>query len=213
MCAGVNAEFHCVTSGASLQWSVDGVEAYRSAVQERNISFITTSYSKDGSFGYRSTLSVYGSIANSNSSIKCSALYNSVVYESDLAVLLVQGINHICVSTCAVVYIHVYVIYGFPIHTLHIYIGSLEASVNAAAMVLNTTHFLLTWSPPGDAINPALLNYIVVVRNGSAKQTQFATSVNETRAIVLLSLLSKCDTNFIIQPMCSTTAGSKTTGI
>eukprot|EP00731_Ephydatia_muelleri_P011676 Em0006g570a len=160
-------------------WSVDGVEAYRSAVQERNISFITTSYSKDGSFGYRSTLSVYGSIANSNSSIKCSALYNSVVYESDLAVLLVQG--------------------------------SLEASVNAAAMVLNTTHFLLTWSPPGDAINPALLNYIVVVRNGSAKQTQFATSVNETRAIVLLSLLSKCDTNFIIQPMCSTTAGSKTT--
>ena len=111
------------------------------------------------------------------------------------------------------VYIHVYVIYRFPIHTLHISIGSLEASVNAAAMVLNTTHFLLTWSPPGDAINPALLNYIVVVRNGSAAQTQFATSVNETRAIVLLTLLSKCDTNFIIQPMCSTTAGSKTTGI
>lgn len=92
VCAGASAEFRCVTSAALLQWSVDGVEAYRSAVQTRNISFVTTSYSKDGSYGYTSTLTVYGSIANGNSSIKCSALYDNVLYESDVAILVVQGI-------------------------------------------------------------------------------------------------------------------------
>ena len=178
VCAGASAEFRCVTSAALLQWSVDGVEAYRSAVQTRNISFVTTSYSKDGSYGYTSTLTVYGSIANGNSSIKCSALYDNVLYESDVAILVVQG--------------------------------SLMASVNAAAIGLNSTHVLLTWGPPGDAINPALLNYIVVIRNGSATRGQLVTAVNETSAIVSLSLLSKCDTSFIIQPMCSTTAGNTT---
>ena len=83
----------------------------------------------------------------------------------------------------------------------------------AEAMVLNSTHVVLTWSPPGDAIDPVLLNYIVVVRNGSATLAQLATPVNETRAIVSSSLLSTCDTYLIIQPICSTTAGRGDTGI
>ena len=80
------------------------------------------------------------------------------------------------------------------------------------AMVLNSTHIVLTWSPPGDAINPALLNYIILVKNGATTLAQLVTSVNETRAIVTSSLLSTCDTNLIIQPMCSTTAGRGNAG-
>lgn len=94
VCAGENAEFYCTTAnGAPLRWSVDGMDAGTNAVNARNISFVTrTYYQSPSSNGYTSTLTVYGSIANSNSSIQCFARYNNVIFETDVAVLLVQGI-------------------------------------------------------------------------------------------------------------------------
>ena len=74
---------------------MDGVDAYIQSIQSRNITFLTTSYYNNGSYyGYTSTLSVYGSRANSNSSIQCTALSNNQIFGSDVVILLVQGIVH-----------------------------------------------------------------------------------------------------------------------
>ena len=98
VCAGLIAEFTCVTgNGALLEWTVDGMAAYKMSVQARNINYTTSSYILNGTSGYKSTLTVYGSLANSNVSVRCNALPpqpNSQVFSSDAAILLVQGTRY-----------------------------------------------------------------------------------------------------------------------
>ena len=92
--------------------------------------------------------------------------------------------------------------------------GSSGKVLNAAATAFNSTHLLLAWSPPGDAVGPGILNYVVEVRNGSpAALALINTSTNETRTFVPFSALSVCDALFVIRPMCATTAGRETSGI